>query len=134
MYSRVCRSSIECEQMRRHKKFDAHTCSRTNSCCFMNDTIFIRSDIQSVSSSSNGCRSSISLCLQPALVVRRVPSLPCLRRESLSAEFGVKHWMKRNLSCMKETNVENHAGYIFSNEENLRNLNISLAIGTMPSM
>ena len=52
----------------------------------------------------------------------------------MSAEFGVRHWMKRNLLCMKETNVEDHAGYIFSNEENLGNLNVSLAIGTKPSM
>ena len=35
---------------------------------------------------------------------------------------------------MKETNVEDHGGYIFSNEENMGNLNVSLAIGTKPSM
>ena len=35
---------------------------------------------------------------------------------------------------MKETNVANHGGYIFSNEENLGNLNVPLAIGTKPSM
>ena len=35
---------------------------------------------------------------------------------------------------MKETNVENHTGYIFSNEENLGNLNVSLAIETKSSM
>ena len=120
--------------MRRHNKFDAHTRSRANSCCFMKDTIIIRSDNQSVGSSSNGCCSDVLSCLSVFSQLNFVPRVPCLRRESLSAEFGVRYWMKRNLSFMKETNVEDHAGYIFSNEENFGNLNVSLAIGTKPSM
>ena len=134
MYSRVCRSSRECQQMRRHKKFDAHTRSRANNCCFMKDTIFIRSNNHSVCSSSNGCCSGVLPSLSVSSQQNFVRKVPCLRRESLSAEFGVRHWMKRNLYCMKETNVEYHGGYIFSNEEILGNLNVLLAIGTKPSM
>ena len=120
--------------MRRHNKFDAHTRSRANSCCFMKDTIFIRSDNHSVGSSSYGCCSGVLPSLSVSSQLNFIRRVSCLRWESLSAEFGVRHWMKRNLSCMKETNIEDHAGYIFSNEENLGNLNVSLAIGTKPSM
>ena len=118
--------------MRRHKKFDADTRSRANSCCFMKDTIFIRSDKHSADSSSNGCRSGVLPYLSVSNQLNLVQKVPCLRRESLLAEFSVRHWIKRNVSCMKETNVEDHGGYII--EENLGNLNVSLAIGTKPCM
>ena len=86
--------------MRRHKKFDSHTHSMlTHSCCFMKDTIFIRSDNHSVGSSSYGCCSGVLPSLSVSSQLNFVRRVSCLRRESLSAEFGVRHWMKRNLSC-----------------------------------
>ena len=71
------------------------------------------------------------LCLQPAQFCSKGPV-------SAKGVFISVVWCetldKRNLSCIKETNVEDHGGYIFSNEENLGNLNVSLAIGRKPSM